>query len=191
MKFNSTLKTKYCKCSEGCKSFPSMGWKGYNYSHAPQKLKESQTKKQVANRKKAWKAKISKQLHQAAIVDASEVEQALWYIERSKEMTGKCAECLEKTCKGDSKYWKYSICHILPKAIFSSVKTHKLNFIELCYFGNSHHSNFDNNGYEYMAEKMPNAWKIVVERFKLMYPYIKEKSKIPDILLQQIDLNEI
>lgn len=114
-------------------------------------------------------------------------EQEQWYKDRNKEMTGRCVECGEKSTKGHFKYWKYSICHILPKSIFPSIATHPLNFIELCYFGNSHHSNMDNNGYEYVRENMPKTWKIIVDRFKEMFPLIKEKSKIPDILLQEIE----
>lgn len=114
-------------------------------------------------------------------------EQEQWYKDRNKEMTGKCVECGGKSTKGHFKYWKYSICHILPKSIFPSIATHPLNFIELCYFENSHHSNMDNNGYEYVKENMPKSWKIIVDRFREMFPLIKEKSKIPDILLQEIE----
>lgn len=126
------------------------------------------------------------------VIGGRDVEQELWYIHRSKEMVGVCAECKSPSTKGDKTYWKYSICHILAKSLFPSVAKHPLNFIELCYFYNSHHTNMDNNGYEYVREKMPNAWKIIVVRFKAMYPVIKEKSKIPDCLLQELDpSNEI
>lgn len=113
----------------------------------------------------------------------------LWFIERSKEMTGKCVNCRRPSTKGDPQYWKFSICHILPKALFPSVATHVLNFIELCFWDESCHSNFDNKGYEWTKEHMPKVWAIVVARFKAMYPSIAraERSKIPDILLQELD----
>lgn len=41
MGYNSTIKRKYCKCSEGCKKMPSMGFGGYYYSHAPQEIKDA------------------------------------------------------------------------------------------------------------------------------------------------------
>lgn len=110
----------------------------------------------------------------------------IWYYRRNAECTGICLECEGATTKGNSIYWKFAICHIMAKSIFPSVKTHPQNFIELCHFGNSHHANFDNNGYEYAKNKMPNAWKIIVERFLIMYPHIKEADKIPDILLAEL-----
>jgi len=112
-----------------------------------------------------------------------------WFIDRSKEMTGKCVECGGKSTKGDKTYWKFSICHILPKRIFKSVATHPLNFIELCHFGESHHANFDNLGFEYAKEKMQKAWVVIVARFKVMYPAIapEERKHIPDVLLQELD----
>lgn len=112
-----------------------------------------------------------------------------WFEDRSKEMTGKCVECGEKSCKGDPVYWKFSICHILPKKIFKSVKRHPLNFIELCHFGKSHHNNFDTLGYEWAKEHMPKAWEIIVQRFKIIYPAIvpAERKNIPDILLQELE----
>ena len=118
--------------------------------------------------------------------NTTDVELQLWFIHRSKEMTGRCIECGGRTTKSDVKYWKFSICHILQKSLFPSVKTHPLNFVELCYFNESHHSNMDNNGYEYVKEKMPKTWDYIVKRFKIMYPLILEKHKIPDILLNKL-----
>lgn len=124
--------------------------------------------------------------------EASKEDDAIleqWFLDRSREMKGKCVECGGKSTKGNPQYWKYSICHILPKAIFTSIATHPLNFIELCHFDNSHHNNFDTLGYEWAREHMTKAWKIIVQRFILMYPSIakEERSKIPDILLQELE----
>lgn len=121
------------------------------------------------------------------MVSSKDVELEVWFIHRAKECKGVCFECGGKSTKGDPKYWKYSICHILPKSLFPSIRTHVLNFVELCYFGNSHHSNMDNNGYEYVQRNMPKTWALIVQRFNLMYPSIKEKSKIPDILIQELE----
>lgn len=122
------------------------------------------------------------------IIQSKDVELELWYIHRSKELTGFCANCNGVTTKGDVKYWKYSIAHVMAKSTFGSVKTNVFNFVELCYFGNSCHANFDNNGYEYAREKMPLLWKIIIQRFKIMYPHIRERSKIPDALIQESPL---
>lgn len=119
---------------------------------------------------------------------SQDVELQRWFIHRSKEMVGKCYECGEKSCKGDLRYWKFSVCHILAKSLYPSVATHPLNFVELCHFGQSHHANMDNNGYEYVSQKMPRTWELIIERIKLMYPSIKEKSKIPEIILQELKI---
>jgi hypothetical protein len=37
---NSTIKIKKCKCSEDCDKYPTMGYAGYYYSHAPDVIKE-------------------------------------------------------------------------------------------------------------------------------------------------------
>jgi hypothetical protein len=109
-----------------------------------------------------------------------------WFEERRTEMTGVCMHCHGKTCKDDDKLFKHSIAHILPKALFTSVAHHPLNWIELCFFGNSCHTNMDAKVLD-MTDM--NCWGIIVERFQAMYPYIdqKEKKKIPDVLKQYIE----
>lgn len=124
------------------------------------------------------------------IIATKDVELELWFIRRSKELTGKCKNCGGKTCKGDLKYWKYSIAHILPKSIFKSVATHELNFLELCHFGESCHANADNNGYEYVKDKMPVLWKLMIARIKIMFPSIREKSKLPDVIINEINMED-
>lgn len=117
-----------------------------------------------------------------------------WFGERHKEMTGECVNCNRPTITKVNPnpkiplYWKYSVAHILPKSLFHSIATHPLNFIELCYFENSCHTNFDNNGFEYAKEKMPVLWNIIVARFKILYPCIAEdeRKKIPDVLLETL-----
>lgn len=139
-------------------------------------------KKGIAKVSEKQKAKKAAERPEEELLDE-------WFIERSKEMTGHCVECGEPSTKGNEKYWKFSICHILPKKIFKSIARHPLNFIEWCYFGKSHHTNADNNGFEWIKEHMPISWKIIVHRFKAMYPVIdkSERKNIPDILLQELE----
>src|SRR5665213_3050718 len=90
-----------------------------------------------------------------------------WFLERRKEMTGKCQHCGGKTERYNDKMFHFSVAHILPKKLFDSVKTHPLNFIEFCYYGNSCHSNFDN----FMLDITDlNCFDLVIERFVAMYP---------------------
>jgi len=57
-----------------------------------------------------------------------------WFIERRKELSGKCWHCGGSTAKFDDFSFKSAIAHILPKRgnVFPSVMTHPDNWIELC-----------------------------------------------------------
>lgn len=107
-----------------------------------------------------------------------------WFNDRHKEMTGKCSNCGDKSCKGAANY-KCSVAHILPKKLFKSVATHRLNWIELCFWGKSCHTNFDNHMLD-ITEL--NCFDEVIEKFVAMYPEIdkKERKYIPDALRQYI-----
>lgn len=111
-----------------------------------------------------------------------------WFMERKIEMTGKCMHCNGDTMilnkEADSKF-HYSVCHILPKNLFPSIATHPQNWIELCYYGNSCHKNFD----DHMIDIVDlNCFGVVIERFVKMYPSIaiSERRKIPTILIEYL-----
>lgn len=108
-----------------------------------------------------------------------------WFQARRKEMTGVCAHCGGKSCKHQDNWYKCSIGHILPKNIFKSVKTNPLNWIELCFWENNCHGNFDSKMID-ITEM--NCYDLIIERFIAMYPDIapKERRHIPDILLQYV-----
>lgn len=112
-----------------------------------------------------------------------------WFLERRPEMTGKCMNCGDKTEKRNEQYFHFCICHILPKKLFPSVAQHPLNWIELCHFGRSCHTNMDN--YFIDITEM-NCWDTIVERFIKLYPFIakEERKNIPEALLQYVK-NEI
>lgn len=196
-RYNSSIKIKPCKC--GCGKMPKIGFNGYaGLSHLPIELQglEKYKKSNVANRNRANRLNLSKKVHsiQKGKIDTLEAEIELnrkiainnAFFEHAKTMTGVCSSCGGKTCKGDKKYQKYSQAHILAKSLYPSVADNLLNFVELCHFGNSCHANMDNNGYEYVAAKMPKLWAIIIERVNKMYPLIKEKNKLPDVIRQEI-----
>lgn len=112
-----------------------------------------------------------------------------WFNERRKEMTGKCAHCGGLSCKDSTEYFKFSVCHILPKAYFPSVKTHPKNFIELCFWNNSCHSQMDNKILDLIDM---NCFDEIVTKFVAMYPSIapKERKRIPEILLQYLEVEK-
>ena len=106
------------------------------------------------------------------------------------KMTGKCENCGGKSCKHDNKYWKFSAAHILPKSIFPSIAAHPMNFIELCFWEKSCHTNMDNGMLNPTEMK---CWHKMVERFKILYPLIakEERKYIPDYFLQEVELNTL
>lgn len=108
-----------------------------------------------------------------------------WFLERRKEMTGKCLHCGGRSCKGDNMFFRHSIAHILPKKLFPSVATHPLNWIELCFWENNCHGNLDNHTLDLIEL---NCFDTVIERFVAMYPEIgkKERRNIPDVLKQYV-----
>ena len=108
-----------------------------------------------------------------------------WFNDRRKEMKGFCKHCGEKTQKNNDNF-KCSIAHILPKAYFPSVATNEHNWVELCFYNNSCHTNFDNHMIDIIEL---NCFDEVIEKFKKMYPSIdvKERRRIPSILLQYLE----
>jgi hypothetical protein len=109
-----------------------------------------------------------------------------WFNERHKKMSGTCKHCGGKTQK-EADNFKCSIAHILPKAYFPSVAAHPDNWIELCFYGNSCHTNFDNNILD-ITEL--NCFDEVIEKFNRIYPSIakQERKRIPEALLQYLEL---
>lgn len=108
-----------------------------------------------------------------------------WFQARRKEMGGRCLHCGEKTTKHQDQWYKSGIAHILPKNIFKSIKTHPLNWVELCFWKNNCHGNYDNHMID-ITEL--NCYDLVIERFIAIYPDIdpKERKYIPDVLLQYV-----
>jgi hypothetical protein len=108
-----------------------------------------------------------------------------WFQARRKEMQGRCLHCGEKTTKHQDNWYKCSIAHILPKRLFKSVATHESNWVELCFWKNNCHGNYD---YNILDITELNCYDLVIERFIAMYPDIapKERRFIPDALLQYV-----
>ena len=108
-----------------------------------------------------------------------------WFQARRKEMTGVCAHCGGKSSKHQDQWYRASVAHLLPKRIFRSVATHEKNWVELCFWGNNCHGNYD--GYMLDITQM-NCYDLIIERFIAMYPDIapKERRFIPDALMQYV-----
>jgi hypothetical protein len=110
-----------------------------------------------------------------------------WFEVVRLQLTGKCRHCGNPSCKESDEYYKFSIAHILPKAYFPSVATHPDNFVELCFWGNSCHTQMDNN----ILDMIDMAcFDEIITKFQRIYPFIakEEKRRIPAVLLNYIDI---
>lgn len=156
------------------------GKSGYCIGHEKYSgvVKEPKAKLPIARVSEKKKARLKEE-------EAEKKTMGAWFATRRKEMKGLCLNCGGKSCKEDPKHWKYSIAHILPKNVFESMATHPLNWIELCHFDKSCHTNMDNKILEMQDMK---CWPTIVERFKIMFPSIaaSERKWIPDCLLQEL-----
>jgi hypothetical protein len=65
------------------------------------------------------------------------------------------------------------------------VATHPDNFLELCFYGNSCHTNFDNKMLDLIEM---NCFDTIIEKFTKIYPAIaqEEKRRIPSILIEYL-----
>lgn len=140
----------------------------------------------IAQGLKAPEAKKSPAAKKAAKMEEDgDITLDEWFLDRRKEMTGKCAHCGGPYCKHDNMFFKHSIAHLLPKkpTMFPSVKTHPENWIELCFWGNNCHGNLDAGTLDLIEL---NCFDQVIEKFVRMYPSIekKERRNIPAVLLQ-------
>lgn len=140
MAYNSTIKNKKCRC--GCDKWPTLSCFGYNYNCLPPDLKEKAgTKKKVQIKNKNKRVALSNKVR-AAQRQVDGVDRELWYNAQRKKMIGVCQEesCNQTTNKDHDVYFRWSICHIVPKSLVPSVSTHPDNWMELCW---QHHSEFD------------------------------------------------
>lgn len=145
------------------------------------KKKEQITKSYERNQLRS----LNQYQRQQNLVPAGTGELQRWFETRHKEMKGSCQHCGGRTEK-DRNTYKNSIAHILPKAYFKSVATHPLNWIELCFYGKSCHTNFDQMSLD-ITEL--NCFDEVITKFVAMYPYIaiNERRRIPQVLLNYLE----
>lgn len=179
-----------CKC--GCGQPPTLGYKGYKFGCAPQEIKDKVgTKKQVAAKNRNGRNKVRVFIAQKENEDrfqkmAQNAQLVRWFEEIRKTMTGKCQHCGGKTQRDDDKTFHYSIAHILPKNHFKSVATHPDNYLELCFYGSSCHTNLDTAMIDLIDL---NCFDQVIQKFTRIYPSIamEERRRIPPILIEYLN----
>ena len=184
----SSIIPKKCKC--GCNKWPTTGFKGYNADCRPDLKKEKLRKQKERAKLKNASIKDGRALRFLAVTEPevkagnSYAELDRWFKERHKEMTGVCMNCGGRTEK-DKTHYKCSVAHLLPKAYFKSVATHPDNWLELCFYGNSCHTNFDHKMIDLIDL---HCFDTVIQKFVKIYPSIalEERRRIPPILLEYL-----
>lgn len=98
-----------------------------------------------------------------------------WFKESRKKLTGICqCGCGSKSQKNDDKYYKHSCCHLFPKSLFKSIKTHPLNLIERAFWGGCH-SVLDDTSMERWVNFAD--WEDFKARFYALDPFISHEEK--------------
>ena len=150
---------------------------------SPKKYKPipKQSKKKLAQIKAEKEARIENK-------PTGSLELQRWFLERRAEMKGVCQHCGGKTEK-DTDNFRCSIAHILEKSTVKSVATHPSNWLELCFYGNSCHTNLDNKMLDIMDL---NCFDDVIEKVTVMYTSIaqSELRRVPLILRNYIEDNK-
>lgn len=118
------------------------------------------------------KAKLKEQASQGG-----ESEMDLFFESQRPSMTGKCLFCSENTMKHDDEKYHFSLAHLLPKAIFKSVATHPDILIELCFYNNSCHTNFDNGMISWEFLKDSKEWLIIREKLLIVLPCVAPEER--------------
>lgn len=183
MSYNSTIIPKNKKCKCGCGRSGRLWSKGM--------LKECYFRLNPPKPIAKFSKKIESELEGVqgeSMQSKGSAELQRWFEDRHKELKGVCQHCGGRTEKGKSSY-KCSIAHILPKAYFKSVATHPENYLELCFYGKSCHTNLDNHMIDLIEL---NCFDEVIRKFVAMYPSIapQERRRIPQILLDYLEVEK-
>ena len=166
------MQSKPCKFI-GCSLMPKIGCGGYCFTHRVEDAGFLR-KKEATERKLAAKKIVSKlrtTYNRGAKNEGQDSELEKWFADIAQKLKIKntCWEC-KKTIP--EKYFRAATAHILPKAIFTSVATHPLNFV-ICCAGNGCHRKTE------ILTEIPKMkiYPIIRERFLAMLPMVKEKHK--------------
>lgn len=101
-----------------------------------------------------------------------------------KQMTGTCqCGCGNPSQKSSDQYYRHSVAHIFPKAIFESIKTHPLNWVERAFWGGCH-GTMDNAG----VQKWPGMadWDDIAAKVSVLYPLLTPQEKAHKFTVQLI-----
>lgn len=102
-----------------------------------------------------------------------------WFEERRLEMTGRCVLCGGNTEKKNDETYRRSIHHLLDKrkSMFPSLALHPVNFLEVCFYGNSCHTNLHNGSISYELLHDSKEWSIIKPKLEILLPLCTEEEK--------------
>jgi hypothetical protein len=137
-------------------------------------------------------AKIGKKkLEEMKANKGSDSELDLWFVAQRKKMKGVCFLCGGKSEKDNDETYRRSIHHLLDKRknMFPSVATHDDNGLEVCFYGNSCHTNIHNGKITFELLKDSKEWDVIKEKLLNILPMVAEaekKNKLYDKLTKLI-----
>lgn len=179
----SLIKKKKCKCSTDCLLWPDIGFEGYSRYHATQdvldRIKHKQQRKNAIKKDLSILRKVDSGSDENKELSNKYDKLEKWFKEMRKEMTGVCCECGKTTSKHNDKYYKWSICHIVPKSLVPSAATNTFNWIELC---QQHHCQFDNTFDKAAAMMCFGEVKQKFQLFKNIIPADELRKVNPHLL---------
>jgi hypothetical protein len=174
----STIKRKYCK-EEGCNKMPQISCAGYCWEHCPEEIKSKFKSKRDLQIKKSNAAKsAATRLRGLQRELNGDSEQELWFKARREQMVNYCSECSRSTNKDNPVYYKWSVCHIVPKGLCPSVATNYYNWLELC---QDCHNEFDSTFEKASKMKCFHEAKTKFQLFKHLIP-MDEMRKVNSYL---------
>lgn len=100
-----------------------------------------------------------------------------FFVEMRPGMTGKCCFCNAKSEKLNDETFHFSIAHLLAKALFPSVATHPDNWIELCYYENSCHHQFDNSRITWEMLYDSHEWPMIKDKLLKVLPAVAAQER--------------
>ncbi len=102
-----------------------------------------------------------------------------WFEERRKELTGFCALCGGKSEKHNDETYRRSIHHLLEKRknMFPSLAVHPVNFLEVCFYGNSCHQNIHGGKITWELLFDSQEWRIIKPKLEVLLPMCTAEEK--------------
>ena len=148
-----------------------------SYFQRLQKIKLGHLPKEAVAKAKKPLKKVSDKKAAEMKAKSGDSEMDLFFASQRKFMKGKCLFCGADTMKKDDEKFHFSLAHLLPKAIFKSVATHPDILIELCFYNNSCHTNFDNGMITWEFIKDSKEWIQIREQLLNVLPMVSPEEK--------------